>query len=105
MEHARVFIFHNNGDEQIYLSSADWMTRNLSYRIEAVFPIYDETLKKEIKEYIDIQLNDNTKARIINKEQSNPYKQNSTDILIRSQVETYYYVKRKMEAMSNELTN
>lgn len=105
LEHARVFIFHNNGDEQIYLSSADWMTRNLSYRIEAVFPIYDETLKKEIKEYIDIQLNDNTKARIINKEQSNPYKQNSTDILIRSQVETYYYVKRKMEAMSNELTN
>ncbi|MEM9887734.1 MAG: polyphosphate kinase 1 [Bacteroidota bacterium] len=97
LEHSRVFIFHNNGDEKIYMSSADWMVRNLSYRIEATFPIYDETLKKEVKEYMDIQMNDNTKARILNEEQSNPYRKLDSDISIQSQVETYYHIKRKIE--------
>ena len=97
LEHARVFIFHNNGDEKIYMSSADWMVRNLSYRIEATFPIYDENLKKEVKEFIDIQLNDNTKARILNEDQSNPYHKLDSDISIRSQVETYYHIKRKID--------
>lgn len=97
LEHARVFIFHNNGDEQIYMSSADWMVRNLSYRIETTFPIYDPQLKKEVKEYIDIQLNDNTKARILDKDQSNEYRKINSDISIRSQIETYYHLKRRIE--------
>ncbi|MEM1328552.1 MAG: polyphosphate kinase 1 [Bacteroidota bacterium] len=97
LEHARVFIFHNQGNEDIYMSSADWMVRNLSHRIEATFPIYDEQLKKEVKEYIDIQLNDNTKARILDKDQSNTYHKLISDISIRSQVETYYHLKRKIE--------
>jgi polyphosphate kinase len=97
LEHARVFIFHNQGDEDIFMSSADWMVRNLSHRIEATFPIYDEQLKKEVKEYIDIQLNDNTKARILDKDQSNTYHKLISDISIRSQVETYYHLKRKIE--------
>jgi polyphosphate kinase len=97
LEHARVFIFHHGGEEKIYLSSADWMVRNLSHRVETTFPIFDDNLKADIKDYIQIQLNDNVKARILDKELSNTYRKDSSDLAIRSQVETYYYIKRKME--------
>ncbi len=94
LEHARVFMFRNNGKEEIYLSSADWMTRNLSHRVETTFPIYDPKLKQIIKEVIDFQLSDNVKARYINAEQDNPYKRDENDIAMRAQIETYYYIKR-----------
>jgi polyphosphate kinase len=94
LEHARIFIFHNGGDEKIYLSSADWMTRNLSYRIETVFPVYDEKLKKVIKDLVSIQLSDNVKSRIIDKEGKNQYIVDTGDIPVQSQIETYYYFKR-----------
>jgi len=97
LEHARVFIFHNQGNERIYLSSADWMVRNLSYRIETVFPVYDDEIRKRIQTYIDIQFSDNVKARIIDEKDSNSYWKNSSDLAVRSQVETYYYIKREME--------
>lgn len=97
LEHARVFIFHNGGDERIFLSSADWMERNLSYRIETTFPIYDPDLKREIKEIIELQLNDNVKARIIDRFDQNEYRRTSTDIPVRAQLETYFYFKRKLE--------
>lgn len=97
LEHARVFIFHNSGDEKIYLSSADWMERNLSYRVETAFPIYDEKLKKEIRDYINIQLNDNVKARVLDAKLRNPYRRSQSDLAIRSQVETYYYIKRNTD--------
>jgi polyphosphate kinase len=71
LEHSRIFIFHNNGDEKIYLSSADWMKRNLNRRIETAFPVKNENLKNKIKEYIGTQLKDNPKSRIINKNQDN----------------------------------
>ena len=74
LEHSRVFIFCNDGDEKMFVSSADWMTRNLSRRIEVCFPIYDEEIKKQIREMINIQLKDNVKARIINKFQNNKYR-------------------------------
>ena len=64
LEHARVFIFHNNGEEKIYLSSADWMTRNLSYRVETVFPIYDESIRKELVEIMNMQLSDNVRLEL-----------------------------------------
>jgi polyphosphate kinase len=98
LEHARVFIFHNAGDEKIYLSSADWMTRNLSYRVETAFPIYDPQIKVDIKDYIQIQLNDNIKARILDKDLKNERNKGADDLAVRSQVETYYMVKRKNEA-------
>jgi len=97
LEHARIFIFHNQGKEDVYMSSADWMVRNLSYRIEATFPIYDEKLKQEVLDFIDIQLHDNMKARILEKNQSNGYVKLGDDISMRSQVETYYHIKRKIE--------
>lgn len=97
LEHARVFIFHNGGDELVYLSSADWMERNLSYRIETTFPVYDPALRQEIRTLIDLQLNDNVKARIIDKDNLNEYKRTGNDIPVRAQLETYFYFKRKLE--------
>jgi polyphosphate kinase len=102
LEHARVFIFHNSGDEKIYLSSADWMERNLSYRVETAFPIYDEKIKKEIRDYINIQLNDNVKARVLDAKLRNPYRRSKSDLAIRSQVETYYYIKRNIDRSEQE---
>ena len=66
-------IFHNNGDEKIFISSADWMTRNLDHRIEVATPILSEVLKERIKNIIRIQLSDNVKARIIDQTQKNEY--------------------------------
>ncbi len=99
LEHSRVFIFHNGGNERIYLSSADWMVRNLSYRIETAFPIYDKTVAKTIKKLLEIQFQDNVKARLLDGKTSSIYRENNDDLAIRSQVETYYYIKRKSENM------
>ena len=94
LEHARVMIFHNNGNEKVYISSADWMVRNLDHRIEVATPIFDVNIKKELIEIINIQLKDNQKARILDAELLNKYvplsgKKN------KSQEETYNYLKRK----------
>ncbi|MBK7474586.1 MAG: polyphosphate kinase 1 [Haliscomenobacter sp.] len=97
LEHARVFWFHHDGADKIYLSSADWMVRNLSYRIESAFPIYDPEKKADIIDYLSIQLSDNVKARMLDLGQTNTYKKGNPDMPIRSQLETYYYVKRKLE--------
>jgi len=97
LEHARIFIFHSGGKQKIYCSSADWMVRNLSYRIETTFPIYDEEIRKQILDYIDIQMQDNVKARIIDSKGSNKYKSTLNDLTIRSQEEMYYYLKRRSE--------
>ncbi len=93
LEHSRVFMFSNNGKEEIFLSSADMMTRNLSFRVETVYPIYNEKIKNTIKKIIDFQLNDNTKARIIDKSAKNLYVQNLNALKIKSQIETYFYLK------------
>jgi polyphosphate kinase len=99
LEHARVFIFCNNGSEKLYLLSADWMHRNLHNRIECAFPIYDQRLKEEIREIIDIQLHDNTKARLIDSEYDNKYASvNGLTQTHRAQYETYEYLKRKASA-------
>lgn len=97
LEHARVFIFHNGGDTKVYLSSADWMERNLSHRIETTFPVYDPDLKAEIEALIDLQLNDNVKARFIERFHRNEYRRTNADIPVRAQLETYFYFKRKHE--------
>ncbi len=97
LEHARVFVFHHGGEDQMYLSSADWMTRNLSYRVETAFPIYDENIKVEIMESLQLQLSDNVKSRILDESLSNTYYQSGNDLAIRSQVETYFSAKRQTE--------
>lgn len=97
LEHARVFIFHNEGVEDTYISSADWMTRNLSHRVETAFPILDEKLKKQVIEFMEIQWNDNVKARKVEATLSNKYNNKNKDIAIRSQFETYFMVKRMSE--------
>ncbi|WP_275118536.1 RNA degradosome polyphosphate kinase [Alkalihalobacterium chitinilyticum] len=63
LEHSRIFYFHHDGEEKIFLSSADWMTRNMEKRIEILFPIYSPHIKKRIIEVLDITLKDNVKAR------------------------------------------
>ncbi|PKA83345.1 polyphosphate kinase [Ulvibacter sp. MAR_2010_11] len=96
LEHGRVFIFGNAGDELVYIGSADWMTRNLNHRIEVVTPIYDVDHKKTIRELIDIQLSDTIKARILDAEQTNNYIA-ASDKKLQSQPETYTYFKNLTE--------
>ena len=91
LEHSRIFIFCNNGQERYFISSADWMTRNLDYRIEVATPVYDENNKKELKRIIEAALKDNVKARIINPKQDNNFKRINPKKLYRSQMELYNY--------------
>jgi polyphosphate kinase len=93
LEHARVFVFHNGGNPEIYMSSADWMNRNLERRIELVFPVYDEEIKREVLEILDLQLKDNTKARILDSEHRNLLKPAGEGRQFRAQIETYNYLK------------
>jgi polyphosphate kinase len=95
LEHSRVYIFHNNGEPKYYLASADWMKRNLSRRIEVAFPVYDREIQKQIRKIIDIQLNDNVRARIINEKQDNTYLMSNGLEKIRSQYAIYSYLNGK----------
>ncbi|QEC74561.1 polyphosphate kinase 1 [Mucilaginibacter ginsenosidivorax] len=95
LEHARVHIYCNGGDELIYLTSADFMSRNIDTRVEVGFPILDERLKKEVKDIINIQLHDNTKAREINSANSNKYHKTNAAESHRAQIEIYNYLKTK----------
>ena len=81
LEHSRFFIFCNGGKERYYISSADWMTRNLDTRIEVAAPVYDVNLQKELKYILETQLNDNIKARIIDAGQNNRYKRDDNPLL------------------------
>ena len=92
LEHARVMIFHNKGNEKVYISSADWMVRNLDHRIEVATPILDPRLKKELIDIINIQLKDNNKARILDEHLSNNYVPSVHKKIYKSQVETYHYL-------------
>jgi polyphosphate kinase len=96
LEHARVWVFQNNGGkEKVFISSADWMIRNLDHRVEATCPILDEDIKKELKEILQIQLNDNVKARVLDNNLSNEYVPSDSEISVRSQEETYHYLYSK----------
>ncbi len=94
LEHARIFVFHNNGDHIIYLGSADWMNRNLYRRIECDFPLYDKNLKQEILDVLSLQLNDNVKACLIDENMENVRIINDKP-KIRSQIATYEYFRNK----------
>lgn len=94
LEHPRVLITHNGGDVQVYISSADWMTRNIDYRIEVATPVRDQRLKQRIIDIINIHFTDTVKARWIDKEMSNSYVPRGNRKKVRSQIAIYDYLKQ-----------
>lgn len=94
LEHARVFIFHAKGKPKVFISSADWMVRNLDHRIETACPIYNPVIQQELIDILNIQLAENVKGRILDNEQHNDYVPH-TKPEVRSQVATYNYLKNK----------
>ncbi len=96
LEHARIYHFHNNGKEEWYTASADWMDRNLFRRVEVAMPITDEQVRNDLRKLLEIQWADNSKARIINVEQDNAYRtpENGSPI-VRAQQDYYTYLKTK----------
>ncbi|MEP7254305.1 MAG: polyphosphate kinase 1 [Ferruginibacter sp.] len=95
LEHARIMIFHNGGKEKTFISSADWMVRNIDHRVEVACPIFEKNIQQELKDIVQIQLKDNTKARMLDNELANQYVNPRNTKKIRSQVETYNYLFRK----------
>ncbi|MFN8243118.1 MAG: polyphosphate kinase 1 [Ferruginibacter sp.] len=95
LEHARVMIFANGGKEKVFISSADWMVRNIDHRVEAASPIFDKQIQQELKDILRIQLRDNIKARILDNELNNQYVNPRNTRKVRSQVEIYNYLARK----------
>ncbi len=94
LEHPRVIIAHNNGDPQVYISSADWMTRNIDHRIEVATPVRDTRLKQRIIDIINLHFTDTMKARWIDKEMSNSYVPRGNRKKVRSQMAIYDYLKK-----------
>lgn len=95
LEHPRIFIFGNNGDSKIYISSADWMTRNLDNRVEVGCPIYDPAIKQELLDTFEMSWSDSVKARIFNEAQNNEYRK-SRNGAVRSQFAMYDYYLEKL---------
>ncbi len=92
LEHARIFRFFNNGEPELYLSSADWMNRNLHKRIEVGFPVYDQSAQEELNQLLTLQLADNTKARLLDEN----LQHHSIEIpgkKVRSQYDFHKYLK------------
>jgi polyphosphate kinase len=95
LEHARIWIFANGGQPLTYLASADWMTRNLSRRVEVAFPIHDEQIDREIHALIDLQLADNVKARSLDASTRNEFVRDPATRPIRAQLETYRLLRSR----------
>ncbi len=95
LEHSRIWYFYNNGKEDLYLTSADWMKRNLSRRIETAFPILVPEIKKEIIDILEIQLKDNVKACFIDEHLHNNFKRDENPVKVRSQLAIYEYLQKK----------
>ncbi|PIJ48094.1 RNA degradosome polyphosphate kinase [Erwinia sp. OLTSP20] len=93
LEHDRVYIFENGGDKKVYLSSADWMTRNIDFRIEVAVPLLDPTLKERVVNIMDILFSDTVKARNIDKALSNSYVPRGNRRKVRAQMSIYAYLK------------
>ena len=96
LEHPRLYIFENDGAPKVYISSADFMRRNLDTRVEISCPIYDQQIKEEILETFDICWSDNVKARCISQKQDNVYRNNNNP-KVRSQFALYEFYKNKLE--------
>lgn len=101
LEHPRVMTFHNDGDTKTFISSADWMLRNMRDRIEVGCPIYDPILRDRINHILELQFKDTLKARVIDKNQVNGYVRRGNRKNLRSQLETYHYLKQ-LEKLDND---
>ena len=96
LEHARVFAFSQGQHANVYISSADWMKRNLDHRVEVACPIFSQTFSDELRDILKIQLKENIKARILDNKQRNQYvKRTDKENSFRSQIEIYNYLKGK----------
>ncbi len=95
LEHSRIFLFANGGDERCFISSADWMPRNLNRRIEVAAPIYDPEIMQELKTMLQIQLKDNSKARILDPDLKNAYQKIFPGVKFRGQEDYYNYIRGK----------
>jgi len=93
LEHARIFMFYNNGRPELYMGSADWMDRNLYSRIEVVFPVYDEKMKEEISSILQLQLSDNSKAVLLKADLSNEKIDPQDKAPLASQDAIYNFIK------------
>ena len=95
LEHSRIWYFYNDGKEDVYLTSADWMRRNLNRRIETAFPILVPEIKQEVIDILKIQMRDNVKACLIDEQLHNNFKHNEEPVKVRSQLAIYEYFKNK----------
>lgn len=101
LEHPRLYIFENENHPKVFISSADWMTRNIDHRVEVTCPIYDDDIKQELIETFEICWKDNVKARDFASKEDNSYrKKEGKDF--RSQFETYNYYKQKLKSIDNK---
>ena len=103
LEHARVFIFANNGDQDVFISSADFMTRNIDARVEVTCPIYDQSIKKELIDAFDTGWKGNVKARYHSDKLDNKYRVRGNDPVFRAQLETYNYYKNRYLVSAEQL--
>ena len=95
LEHSRIWYFYNDGKEDLYLTSADWMRRNLNRRIETAFPILVPEIKQEVIDILKIQMRDNVKACQIDGQLHNNFKRDDSPVKVRSQLAIYEYLKNK----------
>jgi len=93
LEHSRILVFCNGGKPKYFISSADLMRRNLDHRVETTIPIYDPSIQEELQRFIDIQWQDNVKARILDANRDNRFKPNTTSVKSRAQIEIYNYLR------------
>ena len=104
LEHSRVFIFCNNNEPEVFISSADFMTRNLDGRVEVTCPIYDEDIKKQLIETFDVGWKGNVKARFHSEKLDNKYRiRKENERIFRAQNETYNYYRNKLEVVVENL--
>jgi polyphosphate kinase len=104
LEHSRVFIFGNQGKPEVYISSADFMTRNIDARVEVTCPIYDEKIKLELIESFDVGWKGNVKARFHSEKLDNKYRvRDENERVFRAQIETYNYYRNQLEVTAEHL--
>lgn len=103
LEHSRIYIFANDSNPEIYISSADFMTRNIDARVEVTCPIYDEDIKTELLETFEIGWKANVKARIHSEDLKNVYRRNGDKKPYRAQLEMYNYYRNKLEVVTEKL--
>ncbi|NRS90596.1 polyphosphate kinase [Flavobacterium sp. 7E] len=102
LEHSRIYIFANGGQTAVYISSADFMTRNLDGRVEVTCPIYDEEIKQELIDNFDIAWKGNVKARYHSSKLDNKYRDSDNEPIFRAQIETYKYYQSKVDSLNEE---